>query len=250
MNDKWWQTDVPRLIKRAEDLYDAAIKSGQTYTMQSVTQSKIVQLRKWEQSLPLTNSNFSSVLKELECFYFPKTHMPGPMVVFPLRDIYGQVTRAQTKPMEGSIESGSNYRYLGTKAAEFFGPCWIGSSSENIKRIIKTRKVVVVEGGFDILACKLVAPDVPILCPLTKSLGKDHVVYLRMLGVETLYLMFDNEKPKEDYDIGAGEISMRTLKKKITDMEVEILFCPSSDPSEALKLYPKARQLKSLLCSL
>jgi hypothetical protein len=71
-----------------------------------------------------------------------------------------------------------------------------------------------------------------------------------MFGVEMIFLMFDNEKPKEDRDIGGGELSMRALKRDIQEMNVEILYCPASDPSKCLESYPKALQLKSLLLNL
>jgi len=72
-----------------------------------------------------------------------------------------------------------------------------------------------------------------------------------MFGVDTIFLMFDNEKPKDDqHDIGGGELSMRALKRDIQEMKVEILYCPSSDPSKCLESYPKALQLKSLLLNL
>ena len=251
MNWDAWYQKVPDLIAKVDGLYAEATAAGKTYTKLSVTQQKIVEARKWQVSLPFIHKNFDRILTELGCFYVPKTLQPGPMIVFPLRDIFGVPTRAQTKPFEGSGEFGPKYMYLGKKSKEFAGPCWIGNDQGTLRRIISQRRVVLVEGAFDLLANRLVAPDVPSLSPLTKSLGHEHQVYLRMLGVDTIYLMFDNEKPKdEDHDIGGGELSMRALQRDIKDMKVELLYCPSSDPSKCLESYTKALQLRSLLVNL
>jgi hypothetical protein len=247
-----WYQEVPALIKKVNDLYDQAVSSGKTYTKLSVTQQKIVEARNWSTALPVVQKNFDRALTQLDCFYVPKTVRPGPMIVFPLRDINGIFTRAQTKPFEGSTEYGPDhkYMYLGKKSKEFEGPCWIGNDTETLHQIVKQRRVLLVEGAFDLLACRLVAPDFPSLSPLTKSLGLEHQGYLRMLGVETLHLMFDHDQPKEDRDLGAGEISMRCLQRDIKTMNVDILFCPSSDPSKCLETYTKAGQLRTLLANL
>jgi len=244
--DYW--NDVPALVKKVDSLYAEAAANGHSYTKLSVTKDKIISIREWSPSLPLISKNFDRVLQELDCFYIPKTFVLGPRIVFPLRDIHGIPTRAQTKPLD---QDGPKYMYLGLKSKEFRGPCWIGNDLETLRRIIVQRRVVLVEGSFDLTACRLVAPDVPSMSPLTKSLGRDHQAYLRMLGVETIHLMFDNEKPKdENYDIGGGELSMRALQRDITEMKVDVMYCPSSDPSECLKSYTKALQLRSLLVNL
>lgn len=249
---EWYQRDtVPKLIQAVNKKFAEAAAAGQTYTRNSVTQQKIVEARNWKAGLPIIQKNFDRVLTELDIFYVPKQMLPGPMIVFPMWDIYSVLTRAQTKPFEGSIMAGSGkYMYLGLKSKEFSGPSWLGNDPATLLRVIQQKRVVLVEGPFDMLANRLVAPDVPTLSPLTKTLGAEHVAYLRILGVETVFLMFDNEKPKEGQDIGGGEISMRALKRDVKDMNVEILYCPSSDPSKALELYPKATQLRSLLTSL
>jgi hypothetical protein len=251
MRDAWYQK-VPDLIKKVNDKYAEAAAAGQTYTKLSVTQQKIVEARGWSPALPIIQKNFDRVLTDLDCFYVPKTLQPGPMIVFPMRDVFGVSTRAQTKPFEGSSEFGAGkYMYLGKLSKEFAGPSWLGNDPAMLKRIIERRWAVLVEGAFDLAACRLVAPDVPSLSSLTKSVGREHQAYLRMLGVETLYLMFDNEKPKdEDHDLGGGEISMRALQRDIKEMKIEILYCPSEDPSACLKNFIKADKLRTLLRSL
>jgi hypothetical protein len=249
---EWYQKDtVTKLIQTVNAKFAEAKAAGQTYTRNTITQQKIIEARNWKASLPIIQKNFDRILTELEIFYVPKQLLPGPMIVFPMWDIYSVPTRAQTKPFEGSIMAGSGkYMYLGLKSKEFAGPSWLGNDPATLRRIIAQKRVLLVEGPFDMLANRLIAPDVPTLSPLTKTLGAEHIAYLRILGVDTIFLMFDNEKPKEGSDIGGGEISMRALKRDVKDVKVEILYCPSSDPSKALEIYPKAVQLRSLLTNL
>lgn len=251
MRDAWYQK-VPDLVQKINGLYAEATAAGKTYTKLSITQQKVLEAREWQAALPLIQKNFDRILTELNCFYVPKTVQPGPMIVFPMRDVFGIATRAQTKPFEGSAEHGAGkYMYLGLPSKEFAGPSWLGNDSATLRRIIERRWVVLVEGAFDLMACRLVCPDVPSLSPLTKSLGPSHQAYLRMLGVDTIFLMFDNEKPKdEDHDMGGGEISMRALKRDIKDMKVDILYCPASDPAQCLKTFTKTGQLRTLLANL
>jgi hypothetical protein len=244
-----WYQDIPKLIAETDKLYERIVAKGLPGKLQ-LTRQKILQERGWSPSLAYTEKNLDPVLSELGCFYIPKVMMPGPIFVFPLRDLDGNYPRAQTKPLEGSSEFGEGkgkYRWIGEQTS---GPSWFGNSPAMIKRIIERRSVILVEGAFDLIAARLLAPDAPLLCPLTKKIGGKHEAYLRMLGVQKLYLMFDNEKPKDaDYDIGMGNLSMRVLSNQIKTMKTEILLCPSSDPSDALKSLLKARALKSLLTS-
>jgi hypothetical protein len=106
-----------------------------------------------------------------------------------------------------------------------------------------------VEGAFDILAARLVCPDVPILSSLTKMLGKHHLAYLTMLGVNQLVLMFDNEEAKGDRSMGAGNMSMAQQAATIKTMQVTTIDCPASDPSEALKDPEKTKRLAAKIRS-
>jgi hypothetical protein len=80
------------------------------------------------------------------------------------------------------------------------------------------------------------------LSPLTKKLGDKHVAYLRMLGVKTIYLMYDNEVS------GAGNKSMEIECRKLSEWFTMItLLCPASDPSDCLKSMTVAGKLKRML---
>jgi len=244
-NMSWYAKDVPALITAGDELFKRAGKPKWLSTA-----NKIIEARKWEPSRKLIEPNLQSVLEQLGFFYFPKGRRPGPCFVFPLRDLGADaVTRAQVKPcyelMDTNTDKLCKYMLIGPKVT--LGPNWLGNDKATIEQVIKQRRVVLVEGGFDLLACRLLCPQLPFLTPLKKSLSKEHETYLRMLGVKTLYLMFDNERAKEGRDRGAGNASMSIEQQRIKSMTTEVLLCPSEDASACLENLRKARELKALL---
>ena len=241
--------DVSRLIEETDKLYSRIIMKRPEADKLSFTKSKIISERGWEPSRSLIDSNFNRVLSELKIFYVPNILLPGPAFVFPIRDVDGTYPYAQTKPLEGSVLYSPKAKYYRIGNA-ISSPQWLGNSPETIKILMRMRRVMVVEGPFDLLACRLLCPSLPVLCPLTKLVTKKHEEYLRILGVKTLHLMFDNELSKKTGGfMGSGNISMAMQKKSITSMKVEIALCPASDPSEALQSMKSAMALRKLLNS-
>lgn len=246
-NEKpWWETDVAKVIEETEVFYHRVAELYPDKTKLSFSKKKIIETRGWAPTLKMYDKHFEAVLKQLGFFYVPNRIIPGPAFVFPIRDVDGKYTCAQTKPSEGSALSvaGMKYRYIGGKPV---GPRWLGNDYATLKKIIDLRKVVIVEGPFDLLAARLVCPDFPILSPLTKMLGKQHISYLRMLGVTDTFLMYDNEEAKEGKEAGAGNMSAEQQAKSIRTMNVRVLTCPKSDPSECLKNIIFARELRNTL---
>lgn len=233
--------NIPFLMEKVDALYDDAVKRGKPFTKLSVTRDKIVEARGWKPALSLIESNFDRVLTELKISYVPKILQPGPLFLFPIVDTEGEYNYAQTKPLQGSIYHGRKYYRLGVEPV---GPQWLGNSLAGLRNVIKTGKAGLVEGPFDLLACRLLVPDAPVLCPLTKRTGKEHQAYLRMLGIDTTYFLYDNEADLKGYS--AGRHQSRDLES-IPMMKSRVLACPSSDPSEALRNYNTALALKSLL---
>jgi hypothetical protein len=244
---EWYELDVPRVMQEADDLYARVVAIDPNKSKANLTKSKIIEAREWAPTLRMYEKNFDKVIKQLGFFYVPKQVLPGPAFVFPIRDLGGQWTSAQTRPLEGSALTipGMKYRYIGDK--NILGPRWLGNDRETLKRIIDTKKVVIVEGPFDVLAARLLCPDLPIMSPLTKMLGKHHQAYLRMLGVNNLLLMYDNDVAKGDDKEGAGNMSMAQQAATIKTMKVSILTCPKSDPSACLKYQDYAEKLRSRL---
>lgn len=248
MDAKYYE-DVSSLIRETDKLYAKITAKWPDKTKLTVTMNKIVSERGWEPSLKHIQKNFPRVLTELGSFFVPKAMIPGPVFVFPIRSLEGEYYYAQTKPLEGSVlvNPKSKYRFIGQRP---YTPLWLGNTPGTLRKIIETRKVIVVEGPFDLLACRLLCPDLPIMSPLTKKIGKKHEAYLRILGVKHLLMLFDNEFAKEGKGtMGAGELSMVMQERKIHTMKADSLICPSGDPSEALKRESRAVQLKRLLKS-
>jgi hypothetical protein len=252
----WWQL-VPKLISSVDKVYnnqEAKGKSGKWLA----TKKKIYSERNWESSISLIEKNFESVLEKLNFFYVPKGFEPGPMFVFPQKDVEDEYTRAQTRPLYEIISqdgTSSKYRVIGVPKDQFLGPVWLGNDDDTLKLIMEKGHVVLVEGPFDLLAVRLLCPDIPSMSPLTKKIGIDHQAYLRMLGVKTIYLAFDNEEDKLTEERqrvwGAGFSAMRRLQNDIKQMKVEIVFVPgASDPSQCLEKLINATALRKSLRSI
>lgn len=236
---------VPKITEETDKLYEQIVAKGGRDKL-TLTREKIIEARGWQPSLYLTKDNFGRALSELGCYYVPKVMQPGPAFVFPVIDTDREVQYAQTKPLEGSVLGGkSKYRFIGSKG---LGPTWLGNTDETIKTVVNTGEVVLVEGPFDLLACWVLAPEVPVMSPLTKRLGEKHQAYLEMLGLTRVYLMFDNELPSAGHSMGAGNLAMKQHSKELSRyFDVRTLLCPSSDPSEALKNGYTAEKLRSML---
>lgn len=247
--ERWWEHDVSRVMQEVDDFYARVAVTHPDKDKLPFTKKKIIEVREWEETRRMFEKNFDVVLKQLGFFYIPNRLIPGPAFIFPIKDADGKYTSAQTKPLEGSVLAGlGKYRYIGEKHP--LGPRWLGNDHATLKRIVDTRKVMVVEGPFDILAARLLCPDVPILSPLTKLVGKQHIAYLRMLGVNHLVLMYDNEEAKEGKKgpkMGAGNLSMEQQRSLIKDMQVTALDCPKPDPSECLQDTFAAEKLRKII---
>jgi hypothetical protein len=238
MQNDWFRTDVPRIIAETKLIYQRLVEKYPDKTLEATTIQKIIQERHWEESLPIYEGRFRDVVTRLGCLYIPKLIIPGPAFIFPMRSADGTYPRAQTKPLEGSAlwSVDGKYQYVGDKE-KYIGPNWLGNDPETIRQIIETQSVMCVEGPFDLLAMRLICPSFPIMSPLTKKVGKNHIAYLRILGVKRLLLMYDNEIQ--------GEESMEQQRRNIKVMQVITCECTKKDPSKALEKYEWARDLQS-----
>jgi hypothetical protein len=235
--------NVPELLSQTDVIYSRLVELGKP-TKFALTKQKIYKERGWEPSRPMIEANFDRELEKLRFFYIPKVFQPGPCFVFPLIDVDGSYRRAQTKPLPGSVLHNNKTKYytLGDRD-QFIGPTWIGNDISTLVNILETRSVTLVEGGFDLLACRLLVPSLPILSPLTKRIGKKHIIWLRMLGVKRINLLFDHEKS------GQGDESMKYLQEDLKGFDVSIFEQTGGgeDPSGALKSLRSARNLYNML---
>lgn len=231
--DVWWN-DLSLLRQKTDALYERV-----GHDIWQTTAEKMIELRGWGPGL-VRPEHVIPVLRELQVYYVPKKMFPGPMFVFPEYDVAGKVTRAQTKPLHDAFGDGK-YHTLGVKKEQFLGPVWLGNTDATLARILATKAVALVEGPFDLIAAKILAPSLPLMSSLTKSIGDQHEAYLKILGVRQLYLLFDNEESR------AGRTSMEILQK-VLGFEVFLLGdCPGGDPSAALQTFGSKNGLRKVL---
>lgn len=238
-----WYEQVPRLLTRVDEVYAELMKLGKPDKV-SVTKRKVYEQRRWEPSKLLIEANLDAAITNLNMFYCPKALVPGPAFVFPLKDVHERCTWAQTRPMPGSIlydyDEGKRYRFIGT-SHPFLGPKWFGNDDATLLRLIQARTVILVEGPFDVLACKALVPEAPVLSSGTKALSDDHLDYLRILGVRAIRVLYDNERG------GQGDKGAQKIERLASFLKVETLMCPAKDPSEALTNHHLAARLRDVL---
>jgi hypothetical protein len=188
-----WQ-NVRWLLDQVRELY--ATKGSPT--LLAKTAEVIIKLRVWEATEHMFRGRMEAVLEELAIVYVPKIMPPGPGILFPMLDVRDRYTLGRFAPMY-ELRIGNEiakYAFLGKKA-DTVGPTWLGMSHATIELILDCRFAVLVEGPFDLLACKLIALDVPVLSTGTKSFNEMHIDHLRMLGCKVLHVMFDNDDAGE-----------------------------------------------------
>src|SRR5208282_2196597 len=113
MQDQWWN-NIQELIEKTDKFYARNALQKPSATKLAVTAKKMIEARGWQVALSKIEENFPRVLTELNAFYVPRTFEPGPMFVFPIRDLEGNYPRAQTKPCEGSVLWGQgSYHWIG-----------------------------------------------------------------------------------------------------------------------------------------
>ena len=233
-----WQ-DVPWLIQETRKFYETHVTPkglGDQYTLAA---DRIVKIRKWEPALPLIKWNLEAMVRELGIFYVPKQLKPGPCIAFPLLDYNRKIVHAQIKPLYEVISSNGPLKYvrLGDKNA-VRGPVWFGDTDNMLLSIVKRKSVCLVEGYFDLLACRVLHSEAAVLSTGTKSLNDMHIEYLRLLGTRKIHILFDNDIAKEGRREGAGAEAARMIANKYTrkypDLEFIAEVCPASDPSDCL----------------
>ena len=179
-------------------------------------------------------------LVDLNVVYIPKTLNPGPAFAFPVFDALEELRQLQIRVT--NPEEWGGIRYLAAvNPSEFVGPVWFGLDDRTIAAAMQHKAVVLVEGPFDLLAVRVCCPDIPSLTTLTKKLTPDHLTTLSLLGVTTIYPMFDHEKSE------VGGLAAQILAAKASGFHVIPLVCPAKDPAEALKYPVKTLDLQTLL---
>ena len=214
------------------------MEAGKTKGPEFSTLKKVMTFRKWLSSV--SASACLDAIRDLEVVYIPQGMEPGPGFLFPLRDVTGEVKRAQIRLFPGNDYGDMRYLSIGDKT-KFIGPAWVGVGEAAIASIISSREVLLVEGPFDLLAIRTIAPGLPSLCSTTKRLQDNHWDYLKILGVETIHIMFDNETS------GRGEQAAEIMAENPRGFRINPVKCPAHDPSDALKTVHHLEALRNTL---
>lgn len=205
--------------------------------MAKTTLKKAMAFRQWSEAVP--QARLLQAIEDLEMIYVPNGCGPGPAFLFPVRDVTGEIRRAHLRMVDETVYG---FRYISLVNSEkFIGPGWSGNDEATVEAIIQTGEVTLVEGPFDLVALRAAEPRLPSLCPLSKRMSDDHWDYLKILGVEHIYPMFDVEKSRQ------GEAAMERMEVFHREFKVTPLRCPAKDPSDALKHPAKFEALRRTL---
>ncbi len=234
--DEPWFNSPEVLLTSLEALYRKALAIGKIQSVLDTTKKKIMAARGYCPAVP--QEQLSQAIEDLQIVYVPESISPGPGFLFPIRDVTGEIRRVHIRL---SDEAACGHRYLSIVDKHLFtGPPWLGNDEETLERIISSKTVLVVEGPFDLLAVKTLAPEFPALCPLTKRLGKLHKTYLEILGVRRIITLWDD-------DAAGRKASSRDLK----GFQTLALRPPGTkDPSDALLSYTTMCELQDLIRSI
>ncbi len=234
MDEEWAKPKV--LMDLLDQTYKQALETGRIQSESSACTKKVMKIREWRESSVSLESVESAIL-QLGLRYIPKGLDPGPAFLFPLYDVSGTLRHAHLRLLPGNITGLDRYYRFGDKHS-YLGPDWLGTDDETLDAIISAEEVLVVEGPFDLLAIRALGVTVPSLSSLTKKLGVDHWDYLKMLGVERVLAMFDNEVD------GKGAKAASFLHRNEHRIEVVELTCPAKDPAKALMSPQRTAELR------
>ena len=170
----------------------------------------------------------------------PKDLATGGAFFFPIYDNLDCLNLAQLRFIKpnGYVEK----YFIGEKRGHL-SATWYGMDKFTANQIILKKRVIIVEGPFDALACQIAlgTNDFPILCAFGKKLNKKQIFDLELLGVNRVLLMFDQDQVGKR---GANDEMLRLPFK------VQILKCPTEvggDPSDSLKTMKSFNTLGNLL---
>jgi hypothetical protein len=237
-DEPWVQ--VNQLVADLEKVYEQGIRAGKIVSPTDTAVRKLMHYRGWCGAVP--QDALRRVIEQLEIVYVPRGIGPGPGLLFPIRDLTGEVVRLHIRLLEdGPDIYKMKYMSLIDDKESFLGPAWIGADEATLTAIIKTGEVLIVEGPLDLAAVRILDCPIPSLSSTNKKLSDDHWDYLRVLGVKTLYPMLDNEQSK------VGEKAADWMTRNPYGIKVVPCTCPTKDPSAALEHTTTLTMLRAAL---
>ena len=159
-------------------------------------------------------------------------------IMFPIFDSIGSCigfsARKYKEETFGGKYINSKESLVFKKAKIFFGILY------SKKRIIKEKKVCIVEGQLDALRLIEAGFDYT-LATLGTAVTPSHEAFLQALGVEEIYLAFDQDDAGIQNAIKAGQIFMKAgINTKI------VSFSGAKDPDELLQKFGKMAWYKAI----
>ena len=234
--DQPWAKEPAVLITELDRLYAKAVGAGKIVSPAHSTMEKVMAIREWSPAVPM--AQLLQAIQTLGILYIPAGMPPGPGIMFPITDVDGKVKRLQIRLNDPAAYG---MRYMSIMDPDgFMGPGWVGSDRKTRENIIRTGNVLVVEGPFDLLAVRALAPDLPSLCPLSKRMSWKHVAFMLMYGVERLQILMDQDEPGRKATTDAE----KNLGNKFKIVPVR---CPAADPSDCLTSRSSLFQLQEVL---
>jgi len=218
------------MLKEAANLY---IEANLNWVDRTV--EKVIAWRKWVAS----PDEVRPVIEQSGVRFIPKQLVPegNGAYSFPVYNPLGSLSLAQLRFVRPI--GMTRYFVIGNQS-EHVGPQWFGLDQGTLERLTSIRTVLIVEGPFDVLACRIIlGTDIPVLCPLGKNLYLDHVRDLQCLGITKVIAMFDSDEA----GAGAKLPPIPTRRGHKQDVERTILRCPGKDPSDCLKDLKTAKLL-------
>lgn len=106
------------------------------------------------------------------------------------------------------------------------------ASEEDYDLAYYSKAVVLVEGVFDRIAIKQMAPGTAVLARMSKGISKALEVFLKRYATE-VWLVFDQDE--------GGRIATEHAKKKLTGLRVNEVQLPAKDPAKLLENYGLAK---------
>lgn len=227
-----------------------AVEKPEERCRHEIASERIGNRRGWKPSQTLWRTNLAALLEECGVLYVPKPMFAGPAAVFPLFDHERRLTHLRLNPFYEILgQDGALMKYIKTgKGKDAHDPAMFGQSLQTITAMIKYRSVLFVEGYYDLLACRLLHPDVPVLSTGSKSINDKQRWFCQMAGVRKLHVMFDRDSAGET----ASKIVRHVTAKKERTLNLEVVehLCPAPDPSAALQDLRSAKGLQALLYSI
>jgi hypothetical protein len=148
------------------------------------------------------------------------------------------IDRAQLRFLKPELHDGYKCRFIGDNS-DTHTSHWFGADNQTLERIATLRRVLLVEGPSDVLACRIaLGSGFPVLAMMCNSIGKPKLADLLLLGVQKVFLMMDNE--------GVGQKAAKKMKETLP-FRVQRLTCPGKDPSDCLRESNGYQKLQKLL---